>query len=278
MSQSVNVNDLFQTAGQDGLLSPGSVHALTTDPDLGAKIQAAFGGTLQTVGSDEVILLGILADDSGSIQYAGNTQAIIDGYNSVLGAFKKSKQRDNVFIHGKLLNGKIINPFMLLDVAPELDTKNYDEMTFSGTPLYDASFDFLGAMLAAAEDYRQRLSIGARTITLIVTDGRDEHSRAHRDPKKLHQLITDMNESEDHIVAGMGVKHTSTDYNTVFGQEMGIDPRWIMTPKSDPSDIRKAFQVFSLTAVRLSQSAALFSQTKNQGFGSQANFGGFGNP
>jgi hypothetical protein len=195
----------------------------------------------------------------------------------VLGAFKASKQRDNVFVYGRLLNGDIVNPFMLLDVAPELDSQNYDESLFSGTPLYDSSFDFLAAVVAEAERYRQELNIVARTISLIISDGMDEHSRKHRSPAALKQFIMDLNASEDHIVAGMGVQHRSINFFDVFGKSMGIEDKWILTPKSDPSDIRKAFQVFSLTAIRMSQSGALFSQAKGAGFGSQAAFGGFGN-
>jgi hypothetical protein len=277
MTQSVNINDLFKNAGQDGLLSPGSVHALTTDPDMGQKVQAAFGGPITAPGSDEVILLGIMPDDSGSISWAGNTQAIRDGHKIVKEAFKQSKQRDNVFLHTKLLNGTVVNPFMLLDIAPDLDSNNYNERDFSGTPLYDSAFDFLGAMVAEAERYRQQLNIIARTISLIISDGQDEHSRRHRVPTALKQFIMDLNASEDHIVACMGVKNSRTDFYEIFGDSMGIEKRWILTPDSDPSEIRKAFQVFSLTAVRMSQSAAMFSQGKAGGFGSQAAFGGFGN-
>ena len=276
MSSTVNINDLFQNAGQDGLLSPGSVHALTTDPDMGQKVQQAFGKQISAVGSDEVILLGMVPDDSGSIRFGHNTQNIRDGHNAVKAAFIDSKQKDNVFLHTRLLNGDVICPFMLLDLAPDLDDNNYNESNFGGTPLYDVSFDFLGTMVAESERYRQDMNILARTITLIISDGADEHSRRHRDPKDLRQLITDLNQSEDHIVAAMGVQGGGVNFHQIFGQEMGIDDRWILTPKSDPHEIRQAFQIFSLTAVRMSQSAAAFSQGKAGGFGSQAAFGGFG--
>jgi hypothetical protein len=279
MSQSVNVADLFQTAGQDGLLSPGSVHALTTDPNLGGKIQRALGGPMTAVGSDEVILVGMMPDDSGSISGAGNTQAIRDGYNLTKKAFMDSKQKDNVYIHGRLLNGSIVNPFMLLDTAPDLDNKNYDESYFSGTPLYDASFEFIGSIVAESQRYRNELNITARGICLIISDGMDEHSRKHRNPAALKQLILDLNASEDFVVAGMGVQNSSINFYDIFGKAMGIEDKWILTPKSDPHEIRQAFQLFSLTAVRMSQSGALFSATKAGGFGapgSQAAFGGFG--
>ena len=46
---------------------------------------------------------------------------------------------------------------------------------------------------------------------------------------------------------------------------MGIEDRWILTPGNNPSEIRRAFQVFSQSAVRASQ-AASFSQGTVGGF------------
>jgi hypothetical protein len=45
---------------------------------------------------------------------------------------------------------------------------------------------------------------------------------------------------------------------------MGIDDRWVLTPRNSAGDIRRAFQVFSQSATRLSQG------------GSAASLGGFG--
>jgi len=59
-----------------------------------------------------------------------------------------------------------------------------------------------------------------------------------------------------------------TDFKQVF-KEMGLRDEWILTPKTTPSEIRKAFQLFSQSAVRASQNAASFSKTA---------LGGFGNP
>jgi hypothetical protein len=72
--------------------------------------------------------------------------------------------------------------------------------------------------------------------------------------------------SEDHIVAAMGFDNGSCDFKQVFS-EMGIPDNWTLTANSNPSEIRKAFQVFSQSAVRASQSAAHFSQTNLGGFG-----------
>ena len=62
----------------------------------------------------------------------------------------------------------------------------------------------------------------------------------------------------------MGISDGTTDFRAVF-REMGIEDRWILTPGNNPSEIRKAFQVFSQSAVRASQ-AASFSQGAISGF------------
>jgi hypothetical protein len=73
-----------------------------------------------------------------------------------------------------------------------------------------------------------------------------------------------MTRSEAHIVAAMGISDGTTDFRSVF-REMGIEDRWILTPGNNPSEIRKAFQVFSQSAVRASQ-AASFSSSALGGF------------
>ena len=75
-----------------------------------------------------------------------------------------------------------------------------------------------------------------------------------------------MRQAETHIVAAMGIDDGRTDFRWVF-REMGIENQWILTPGNDASQIRRAFQVFSQSAVRASQSAARFGQVVLGGFG-----------
>jgi len=49
---------------------------------------------------------------------------------------------------------------------------------------------------------------------------------------------------------------------------MGIRDEWILTPGNSEAEIRKAFRVFSQSAVRASQGAGSFSQSGLGGFGS----------
>ena len=116
--------------------------------------------------------------------------------------------------------------------------------------------------MAKAREFEDN-GVVARSITLIITDGADQHSTRARAQDVAH-LVSDLTRAESHIVAAMGISDGTTDFTKVF-REMGIADRWILTPGNHPSEIRSAFQVFSQSAVRASQ-AASFSGSGLGGF------------
>ncbi|MDR0606792.1 MAG: hypothetical protein LBG52_00160 [Candidatus Peribacteria bacterium] len=260
MSQN-NVN-LLNDAHDEGNLTQGSLDAFNSIPDLGEVIQAGLGIPVDDVMSSEVILLNILVDDSGSIRFAGNSQAVRDGHNLLIKALQESKQQDNIEVLNRYLNGTVLYPYTPLVSVPEMTTGNYDPN--GGTPLFDETVKLLATVIAKSQDFKNN-GIQVRTITLILTDGEDVHSHtsSSADVKKI---VSDMLRSEEHIIAAMGFENGNCDFRNIFA-EMGIPDQWILTANSNPSEIRKAFQVFSQSAVRASQSAANFSQTSLGGFG-----------
>ena len=254
-----NVNDLFEEAHAEGVLSPSSLQTLK-GVDLGAQIQAGLGISVDDVQASEVVLLTIMPDDSGSIRHAGNEEAVREGHNLVLDALTRSKQGDGVLAHTRYLNGNVLFPYRPIDQAVQMTSQNYEAI--QGTPLYDQSVVLLGSVLAKTQEFT-RNGVVARSVTLIITDGADQHSR-RANAKDVAALVRDMTRSEAHIVAAMGISDGTTDFAAVF-REMGIEDRWILTPGNNPSEIRKAFQVFSQSAVRASQVAS-FSSTTLGGF------------
>lgn len=256
-----NVNDLFSAASSQGVISPASMKALSV-PDIGAAIQDALGLPAISVQSSEVVLVTMLIDDSGSIRFAGNSQAVRDGHNLVIEAMGGSKQGDSILAHVKYLNGLVLYPYSALDKVSHLDSQNYDPR--GGTPLYDQLIVILGTVLAKSQELADN-GIAVRTVTLILTDGKDEHSRRIRQASGVAPIVRDMLMQENHIIAAMGIEEPGTDFRQVFS-EMGIPDNWILTPKNTPSEIRKAFQLVSKSAVRASQSAASFSKTALGGF------------
>jgi len=254
-------NELFAGAHKDGELSDAAMAALSI-PDLGAQIQAGLGVLPDDVPASEVVLVAMLADDSGSIRFASNAQAVRDGHNLVLDALAASKQGDGILAHARYLNGTVLYPYCALAGALRMDEHNFDPN--GGTPLYDQSVVLLGTVLAKAREFAEA-GVPARTVTLILTDGADAHSQLSK-ARDVAALVRDMRRAERHIVAALGVEDGSTDFTRVF-REMGIEDRWILTPGNKATDIRRAFAVFSQSAVRASSSAGQFTQAAVGGFG-----------
>ncbi|WP_204105014.1 MULTISPECIES: hypothetical protein [Spirulina sp. CCY15215] len=262
MSQNTpNLNNLFQSAQDDGLLSNASMQALNV-LDIGAEIQAGLGINVNDVTASEVVLVTIMPDDSGSIRFGGNSQAVRGGHNAVLDALGSTQQQDSILIHTRYLNGFVLYPYCPLSQAVRMDPKNYNPN--QGTPLYDQTVVLLGTVLAKAQEFEDN-GVPVRTITLIITDGADEHSRRSQ-AKDVSAIAKDMLRAENHIIAAMGIDDESTNFHKVF-QEMGIRDEWILTPGKSEKEIRQAFQVFSQSAVQASQGAGSFSQSSLGGFG-----------
>jgi hypothetical protein len=258
----VNLGSLFVNAHQEGDLSAQSLEALTLDADVGAQIQAGLGIAPDDVPSSQVVLVTIMPDDSGSIRFGNNAQLVRDGHNIVLDALAKSKQKDEVLVHCRYLNGHVLYPYRRLDGAPRMTSQNYDPNL--GTPLYDQALVLLGTVLAKTREFEDA-GVPARTITLLITDGADAGS-TRQTAKTIRPLVEDMLRKETHIVAALGIDDGGTDFRMVF-REMGIPDPWILVPGNTPTEIRRAFQTFSQSAVRASQGAGHFSKTALGGFG-----------
>ena len=247
MSQIPNLQTLFQTAHTEGELSTTALNALNVQ-DIGAQIQAGLGVSVDDVSASEVVLVTLMPDDSGSIRFSGNAAVVMAGHNTTLDVLAKSAQRDNLLLHTRYLNGRVLYPYCPIDQAVPMTTQNYDPNL--GTPLYDQTLVVLGTVLAKAKTFADN-GVPVRTITLLITDGADQHS-TYGTASKVQSLVNDMVTQENHIVAAMGIDDGHTDFHQVF-HNMGIRSEWILTPGNRHHDIQQAFQLFSQSAIRLSQ-------------------------
>jgi hypothetical protein len=254
-----DVKQLVDAAHRQGTLSARSLAALDI-PDLGAQIQAGLGVAVDDVTSTEVVLVTMMPDDSGSIAHAGNEAAVRDGHNAVLDALARSRQAGDVLVHTRYLNGEVLTPYTTVRNAPRMTPANYHAI--HGTPLYDQTVVLLGTVLVKAQELADA-GVPARTVTLLITDGADCSSQ-RAGAADVAALVADLLGAENHIVAGLGIADGSTDFRAVF-RSMGIPDRWILTPASSASEIRRAFQVFSQSAVAASQGGS-FSKTALGGF------------
>lgn len=245
------VKKLLANAHDTGALSAKSLAALDV-VDIGAQIQAGLGVTIDDVVASEVVLLTMMPDDSQSIAAANNTAAVRDGHNFVLESLGRSKQSGEVLAHTRYLNGSVLFPYTELTHAVQMTTANYDPC--HGTPLFDQSVVLLGTVIAKSQQLAQA-GIAVRTVTLIITDGGDYGSTRYK-PADVAAIVADMLAQENHIVAAMGIDDGTTDFKKVF-KSMGIPDRWVLTPGNSASEIRRAFQVFSQSAVRATQGVQL---------------------
>ncbi|NEO87614.1 MAG: hypothetical protein F6J87_25630 [Spirulina sp. SIO3F2] len=261
-SQTPDLNNLFNAAQADGTLSNASMQALNVI-DIGAEIQAGLGVSVDDVMASEVVLVTIMPDDSGSIRFGGNAQAVRGGHNAVLDALGGTPQSDSILIHTRYLNGFVLYPYCPVDQAVRMNPQNFDPN--QGTPLYDQTVVLLGTVLAKAQEFEDN-GVPVRTITLLITDGGDAHSR-RSGAKEVKAIVQDMLRVENHIIAAMGIDDEYTDFRQVF-KDMGIRDEWVLTPGNSDKEIRQAFQVFSQSAIRVSQGAGNLSQSGLGGFGS----------
>jgi hypothetical protein len=261
VSKNVDINSLLNSAKNEGQISGASANVLTA-VDIGDRIRDGLGVDVGDVQSSEAIIVTLLIDDSGSIRMSGNTQSVRDGYNGCLDALKDAKQENSMLVQTSYLNGNVLTPYCLRGNAVRMNQSNYNPN--GGTPLYEETIVTLGRVLAKAKEFSDS-GVPVRTVTLIVTDGAStDHNRTADEVKTI---VQDMLKKEIHIVAGMGIDDGSTDFRQVF-RDMGIQDEWILTPGNTSSDIRKAFQVFSKSAVKVSQNAANFSNALGGGFAS----------
>jgi hypothetical protein len=259
---SQSAEELLATAQDDGTLSPGAAAAINVE-DIGSQIQEGLGVDVNDVEASEVTLVTTMPDDSGSIRFSGNAQNVRDGHNLVLSSLEGSKQKGGVLVHCRYLNGFVLYPFVPLDQAVQMDTHNYDPD--KGTPLYDEIVVLLATVLAKTQAFEDS-GVPCRSVTLIVTDGADEHSM-RQTPASVRAVVMDMLLTERHIIAGMGIDDGGrTDFRKVF-RDIGIEDRWILTPGNSPTELRRAFSLFSQSAVRGSQGGAVFANTAAGGFG-----------
>lgn len=258
---SATVNQLLTSALQEGSLSPTTFNALSA-PDLGVQIQAALGVPVDHVQSSEVLLLTMLVDDSGSIDFVkGNTEAVRMGHNLVLDALTASKQGVDILAHTRYLNGFVLFPYSPIDQAIRMTPANYDPSL--GTPLYDQTAVTLGTVLAKIQDFA-RYGVPVRSVTLIITDGADLHS-VRQTAATVRPMVEDLLRAETNIVAAMGITDGVTDFRRVF-TDMGVPDEWILTPANTDTEIRKAFRVFSQSSVQAYKSGS-FSRSALGGFG-----------
>lgn len=185
--------------------------------------------------SDRITIIGVFADDSGSILDAGLEKDVVSGVNLCVNALKGAKGADfylDIRGFGTTFYSSLL--------------KNYSDFGRGYDPRYDSSplvrqtmrqYEFLRAK---AEEYT-RQGIPASVAYMIITDG-----LPNRDVDKSH--FKEKVVAGDFIV-GIGVQSAGADkvaYKELFS---GMGIKKIMTPRASGSEIRRAVNEFSQSVV-----------------------------
>jgi hypothetical protein len=212
----------------------------------------------ELIAGDFTLLVGFLVDDSNSISTYGNAPSIIGGYNGMLEDFAQAQ--GSIEFWGMRLNEGELAPFAPPSSAPRLNGANY--RPFYGTPLYDASIDFLQRMEQELGQ-RQRRGENVAAMSVIFTDGENTIEALKGGAPAVKEKVTTMFGSKRHIVMGMGVQG-AVDFYLIF-REMGIPERFIQVVQRSEAGLQRGFQTTSDTTVFSAESFEQFTQTSITG-------------
>ncbi|HUC87050.1 MAG TPA: hypothetical protein VMR75_01840, partial [Candidatus Saccharimonadales bacterium] len=200
----------------------------------------------------------------------GNAEAVRSGSNLIRSSIMESKEAATAVMSCRFLNPingseyGVLYPYSPVEKTPTLSDDNYHPT--GGTPLYDQVAVTLTGVAAKIAEYEQGGVQVTKAITVVVTDGADEHSREHT-PASIHTMVQGLLHTEIHAIFGMGIKdERGTDFRKVF-KEMGLPDQAILTPGNSPSEIRRAFEMVSKSAVGLIEGGQGHSEAALGGFG-----------
>jgi hypothetical protein len=164
-------------------------------------------------------------------------------------AFSGSKERDAILMALWSFNQtqNVYHSYVPVSDAVRLNKQNYQ----SGgcTALYDTWCDALAANVAYTQQLRAT-GTPCRSVVVVITDGADYGSK--RRAGDCAKISKDLLASEQFVLAFVGVGD-ETDFRKI-ATSMGIPDGCVLVAKAaTASELRKAFQMVSQSAIRASQ-------------------------
>jgi hypothetical protein len=127
--------------------------------------------------SENVIYVAVMPDDSGSIGGQNplkrdNTQAVIDGHNTMVEALSKSQDARTILFKTLYLNSdKALNNWVPLNNVVLMTRDNFKPE--GTTPLYDKTLSLLRSVIYERTEALKRGHSKVRWGILLITDGDD---------------------------------------------------------------------------------------------------------
>jgi hypothetical protein len=239
---------LLGNAAQAGTITAQTQTMLSGSLDA-VVVAGAAGMDVENIVATDVTLVTVLIDSSTSIHTASLEQAIREGQNALVDAFKGSRENDSVLLALWTFSDEIrvVHSYVAIDDATRLDANNYAGV--GGTHLYDTWCDALAANVA----YAQRLRTSGtpcKSVVVVITDGEDTGSR--RRARDCARISQDLLASEQFVLAFVGVGSEAAF--APIAKQMGIPSGCVaVQPQATPSALRAVFRMVSQSAIRASR-------------------------
>lgn len=257
MSNLTNLDDLFQSAQEDGLTDD-ALDLVIANLN-GPAVATAVHTPLDQLTSNDVTLAMNILDMSGSMYSYAND--LIRAYNQeYLAAMRHSPAADDLLVSTILFNDvvKTLHGYVPLNDAQTLDAKIYQPD--NATALYDAVAAGMTNMVLYAQQLRQS-GVSVRGVVMVYTDGEDNSSKQRA--QDVRRAAKDLLGQELYTLAlvGFGLqkplgfpgsngRSPAQQLANEIGFPIGLDAGLNVL------DLQRIFRLASMTAVQVSQTGA----------------------
>lgn len=236
-----SINSLFDDAVTMGNLTPQAAQIMVANID-GNMLAGAGGAGIDSLATDDVVLLQFLIDMSGSM---GSVQmAVIKEINKLFKALRSSKVASSILVSAWVFN---TNPNLLfswtkLEDVVDLTTKQYHPN--GGTSLFDAAIQSLSSMSAYAHTLASS-GLRVRGVNVILSDGADTSSSNSKASVKI--IADNLIKQESNTLAFGGFGDLA--FMKGLAQDMGYPAVWINDSKTE-KEIRALLELVSGSVIQ----------------------------
>lgn len=236
-----DIQDLFATASIEGLDNNASL--IMIDNLDSVALAGCSGVDIEEINTDDVTLVGVVLDASGSM--SSHEKEVIMGFNTMLEAFRSSKQADSILLSAWTFNDSADLKFSYTPVTmlKDLTTKDYN--TDGGTALYDTLLYVMTGIVAYGQVLRNN-GVRTRSIIVVFSDGDDNGSRSRA--QQVHTISDSLIAQETYTLAYAGFGGSNLQQ---IAKAVGFPS--VITASATPSEIRRIFKQVSNSVIRASQ-------------------------
>lgn len=237
-----SINALFDDAVNANSLSSGAAQIMIANLD-GNVLAGAGGSGVDSLATDDVVLLQVVLDESGSMD--GVQQTVIDEANNIKKALLKSKVADSVLTSFWKFNTQpvLLQNWTQLANTADLTTANYDPN--GGTAMYLTGVQALTSMEAYAQTLA-RSGVRVRRVSVMLSDGAD-NSSGSTTAHAVKTIADDMISREMTTLAFIGFGDKAS--MTKIGKSMGYPAIWTAS-ELNAKEIRAALEMVSGSVIQ----------------------------